>query len=62
MYLTTIHTLPYAVKHISIGKDSDVSILDQNGVKMSLFFITEKCIGHPDFTRVCEGQVFETTW
>ena len=46
--------IPYAVKDITIGKDSDVNIVYKYGMEVSLFFITEKGVWHPNFISICQ--------
>ena len=48
---------PYAVQNIPIREDSDVRVWSQNVVESTNFLISEKSVGHPHFTGICEGQV-----
>ena len=49
---------PDAVEDVTIGEDSDVDVVDQDGVELSGFFVPEKRVRHPDLAGIRQGQVF----
>lgn len=50
---------PDAVQHVSIWEDSNVQIGSQNVVKTSNLLISKESVGHPDFGRIDQCQVFD---
>ena len=54
--------LPYTVQNIAIRKDSDVEVWLNNVVKLTVFLVPKKGVGHPDFPGVRQSEVFDTTW
>ena len=58
-----LHTnIPNAVEYVAIREYSDVKVRLENGVKRSKFFISEKCIWHPDPTCIRHCQITNFIW
>ena len=51
---------PDAVEHISVGKDSNVDVVDENRVEVACLFIAEKSVWHPNLARIGQGQIFQS--
>ena len=49
--------VPDAVEYVAIREYSDIEVRLENGVKRSKFFISEKCIWHPDPTCIRHCQI-----
>ena len=49
--------IPNAVEYVAIREYSNVKVGLENGVKRSKFFISEKCIWHPDPTCIRHCQI-----
>ena len=47
----------YTVKDISVGEHPHVQIRLQNVVKTTHFLVTKEGIRHPNFRRICHGEV-----
>lgn len=50
--------LPNTVKYSAIREDANVNVGNNDIVKMSLAFVGEKEIGHPNFVRIRQRQIF----
>ena len=46
-----------AVQDVTVWEHSDVQIWLKDVVEPTDLFVPEKCVWHPDFSRVCHGQV-----
>lgn len=55
------HILPDTVQDPSIWEDSHVDIWHNNVVEVSLAFVGEKQVRHPDFAWVVESEVLHPT-
>ena len=53
---------PDTVEDVTIRIDSDINIGHDYLVLLGFLLITEKCVWHPHFCRVCEGEVIQLTW
>ncbi len=49
--------LPDAVQDVPVGIDPDVQVGLDDVVKLSIFFIPEEGVRHPDLAGVRQGQV-----
>ena len=54
-----INALPNAVENGAIGEDADVDVGHDDVVKVSLSFVGEEEIGHPDFVGIRQREVFD---
>ena len=48
---------PDTVENITIGKDSDVEVGRQNGVKPPDLLVPEESVRHPDLAGIRDGEV-----
>ena len=53
----SLFNVPNAVEYVAIREYSDVKVRLENSVKRSKFFISEKCIWHPDPTCIRHCQI-----
>ena len=53
---------PDAVEHPSVGEDPYIHVWHGDFVQLSRLLVLEEEIGHPDFFRVSQRQVLNTTW
>ena len=53
--------LPYAVKDVAVGIDSDVKVGLNDFVELAVFLVPEKCVWHPDLLGVCHGEVLDAS-
>ena len=51
---------PYAVENISAREDSDVQVRSQNVVESTNYLISDKSVGHPHITGICDGLVTDS--
>ncbi len=53
---------PYAVEDVTVGKDSHVNVVHENGMKVALLFVPEERVRHPDLARIRQGEILESTY
>ena len=53
--------VPDTIQDVSVWKDSDVDVVDEDRVKLSGFFVPEKSVRHPNFTRIRQCQILHST-
>ena len=53
---------PDTVENITIGKDSNIKVGRQNGVKPPDLLVPEESVRHPDLAGVRHGEVLDLPW
>ena len=58
----SLYNIPYTVKDFSIWKYPDIDVRNDDFMLSSFLFITKEGIWHPNFSWICQCQVFQATW